>query len=120
MHPEVMILDEPTAALDPKHTRIVQDIIGKLTESGITVLMATHDMDYAYGWADEIVLMHEGKVLRSGPPAEVCSDRQALEQTNLEMPSVLRLYEIMKEKGILPSGDRPPADMRELERRLSE
>ena len=120
MHPEVMILDEPTAALDPKHTRIVQDIIGKLTESGITVLMATHDMDYAYGWADEIVLMHEGKVLRSGPPAEVCSDRQALEQTNLEMPSVLRLYEIMKEKGILPSGDKPPADMRELERRLSE
>lgn len=120
MHPEVMILDEPTAALDPKHTRIVQDIIGKLTESGITVLMATHDMDYAYGWADEIVLMHEGKVLRSGPPAEVCSDRQALEQTNLEMPSVLRLYEIMKEKGLLPSGDRPPADMRELERRLSE
>lgn len=120
MHPEVMILDEPTAALDPKHTRIVQDIIGKLTESGITVLMATHDMDYAYGWADEIVLMHEGKVLRSGPSAEVCSDRQALEKTNLEMPSVLRLYEIMKEKGILPSGDKPPADMRELERRLSE
>ena len=105
MHPEVMILDEPTAALE-----IVQDIIGKLTESGITVLMATHDMDYAYGWADEIVLMHEGKVLRSGPPAEVCSDRQALEQTNLEMPSVLRLYEIMKEKGLLPSRDRPPAD----------
>jgi cobalt/nickel transport system ATP-binding protein len=120
MHPEVMILDEPTAALDPKHTRIVQDIIGKLTESGITVLMATHDMDYAYGWADEIVLMHEGKVLRSGPSAEVCSDRQVLEKTNLEMPSVLRLYEIMKEKGILPSGDKPPADMRELERRLSE
>lgn len=120
MHPEVMILDEPTAALDPKHTRIVQDIISKLTERGITVLMATHDMDYAYGWADEIVLMHEGKVLRIGSPAEVCSDRQALEKTNLEMPSVLRLYEIMKEKGILPSGDKPPVDMRELERRLSE
>ena len=120
MHPDVMILDEPTAALDPKHTRIVQDIISKLTERGITVLMATHDMDYAYGWADEIVLMHEGKVLRSGSPAEVCSDRQALEKTNLEMPSVLRLYEIMKEKGILPSGDKPPVDMRELERRLSE
>lgn len=120
MHPEVMILDEPTAALDPKHTRIVQDIISKLTERGITVLMATHDMDYAYGWADEIVLMHEGKVLRSGSPAEVCSDRQALEKTNLEMPSVLRLYEIMKEKGILSSGDKPPVDMRELERRLSE
>ena len=61
MHPEVMILDEPTAALDPKHTRIVQKIIDRLTERGITVLMATHDMDYAYSWADEIVLMHEGR-----------------------------------------------------------
>ena len=115
MHPEVMILDEPTAALDPKHTRIVQKIIDRLTERGITVLMATHDMDYAYSWADEIVLMHEGKVLRSGTPAEVCSDTEALEKTNLEMPSVLRLYHIMTEKGILPAGDRPPENMKELE-----
>ena len=42
--------------------------------------------------------MHEGKVLRSGTPAEVCSDTEALEKTNLEMPSVLRLYHIMDGK----------------------
>ena len=58
--------------------------------------------------------------MRSGTPAEVCSDTEALEKTNLEMPSVLRLYHIMTEKGILPAGDRPPENMKELERRLSE
>ena len=47
MHPEVMILDEPAAALDLKHTKKVQDIVGHLSEKGITVLMATHDIDYA-------------------------------------------------------------------------
>ena len=42
--------------------------------------MATHDIDYAYAWADEIVLMHEGKVIRQGTPDEVCSDREALKK----------------------------------------
>lgn len=41
-------MDEPAAALDPKHTRMVNEMVDKLTEQGITVLMATHDMDYAY------------------------------------------------------------------------
>lgn len=70
MHPEVMILDEPAAALDPKHTKTVNEFINHLAEDGTTVLIATHDMDYAYAWADEIVLMHEGKVLKQGTPAE--------------------------------------------------
>ena len=78
MHPEVMILDEPAAALDPKHTKKVQQIVDHLTEKGITVLMATHAIDYAYAWADEIILMHEGKVIRQGTPFDVCSDRAAL------------------------------------------
>ena len=88
MHPEVMILDEPAAALDPKHTRKVQEIVDRLSEKGITVLMATHDIDYAYAWADEIVLMHEGKAIRQGTPAQVCTDRQALEEASLELPVV--------------------------------
>ena len=118
MDPEVMILDEPAASLDPKHTKIVRKIVEKLTERGITVLMATHDMDYAFGWADEIVLMHEGRVLKKGMPLEVCADRKVLEKTNLEMPAVLRLYEKMKEKGMVSSQGEVPRTMEELERRL--
>ncbi len=118
MEPEVMILDEPAASLDPKHTKIVREIVEKLTMKGITVLMATHDMDYAFGWADEIVLMYEGRVLKKGTPLEVCADREALDQTNLEVPAVLRLYEKMRQKGMTSQKGDPPRTMEELERRF--
>ena len=111
MHPEVMILDEPAAALDPKHTKKVQEIIDGLTDKGITVLIATHDIDYAYAWADEIVLMQEGKVIRQGAPAEVCADRTALTEAGLEVPAVLRIYERLREKGLLSGEAVPPRNV---------
>lgn len=111
MHPEVMILDEPAAALDPKHTKKVQEIIDGLTDKGITVLMATHDIDYAYAWADEIVLMQEGKVIRQGAPAEVCADWTALTEAGLEVPAVLRIYERLREKGLLSGEAVPPRNV---------
>ena len=114
MHPEVMILDEPAAALDPKHTRKVQQIVDRLTAKGITVLMATHDIDYACSWADEIVLMHEGRVLRQGPPLEVCSDRETLKAASLEVPAVLKMHEKLIEKGLIPGGTVPPTSIDEL------
>ena len=114
MHPEVMILDEPAAALDPKHTRKVQEIVDRLSEKGITVLMATHDIDYAYAWADEIVLMHEGKAIRQGTPAQVCTDRQALEEASLELPVVVKIYERLREKARIPEDTPFPGNMEEL------
>ena len=114
MHPEVMILDEPAAALDPKHTRKVQEIVDRLSEKGITVLMATHDIDYAYAWADEIVLMHEGKVIRQGTPARVCTDRQALEEASLELPVVVKIYERLREKARIPEDTPLPGNVEEL------
>ena len=92
MRPEIIILDEPAAALDPKHTRMVNEMVDKLTEQGITVLMATHDMDYAYAWADEIVLMKDGKCSVSAPEA-VCRETEKLKETNLEEPALLRLFD---------------------------
>lgn len=114
MHPEVMILDEPAAALDPKHTRKVQEIVDRLSEKGITVLMATHDIDYAYAWADEIVLMHEGKVIRQGTPAQVCTDRQAIEEASLELPVVVKIYERLREKARIPEDTPLPGNVEEL------
>ena len=118
MHPEVMILDEPAAALDPAHTRKVHQIVDRLTGKGITVLMATHDIDYAYRWADEIVLMHEGRVLRQGAPEAVCADRAALREAGLEPPSVLRLWECLQDKGMISRTDRHPRSTDELIRML--
>ncbi len=118
MHPEVMILDEPAAALDPAHTRKVHQIVDRLTGKGITVLMATHDIDYAYRWADEIVLMHEGRVLRHGTPEAVCADREALCKAGLEPPSVLRLWECLQDKGMISRAEQAPRSTDELIRML--
>ena len=88
MHPEVMILDEPAAALDMKHTKKVNEMIERLTEKGITVLIATHDIEYACGWADEIVLMHEGKVIRHAETMEICQDEEALKEAGVTLDEI--------------------------------
>ena len=113
MHPQVMILDEPASALDAVHTKKVHELIRRLTEQGITVLMSLHDIDYAWFWADEIVLMDRGRVIRQGTPREVCEDEAALRQAGLERPAVLRIYEKLKDKGVL-SGGQIPGSMDEL------
>ena len=115
MHPEIIILDEPAAALDPKHTRMVNHMVDQLTKQGITVLMATHDMDYAYAWADEIVLMKEGKVLCQGTSEEVCRETGKLAETNLEEPALLRLYDLLKARGVIASDAKTPKTWKELE-----
>lgn len=120
MHPDIIILDEPAAALDPRHTRMVNKIVDQMTESGITVLMATHDVDYAYAWADEAVLFWEGRVLRQGPPDAVFSDEEALAKTNLEAPTVLSLFRSLCTKGILPPGLAPPKTVEALERYIED
>lgn len=121
MHPEVLVLDEPAAALDPKHRKLVRSIVERLSEKeGLTILMATHDVDYAYAWADEIVLMHEGKVLMRGTSDEVCGDEDAMEQANLELPAVMRLYRRLLKAGVLSAKGDPPRTLEDLERRISE
>lgn len=114
MHPEVVILDEPAAALDAKHVEKVNRAVEDMTKEGITVLMATHDMDYAYEWADRMVLMCEGKVLKEGTPREVCADKEALKKTNLTPPAVLTMFEALTKGGRLDGTLIPPASMEEL------
>ncbi len=115
MNPEIIILDEPSAALDPKHTRMVNEIIEKLSDTGITVLISTHDIDYAYSWADEVAVIHEGKVLSYGSPQSVFKDDKLLEKTNLRKPIVLELFDKLCKKGILSNQDDVPQSLKELE-----
>lgn len=115
MHPDIIILDEPAAALDPKHTTMVNHIVDQLTDQGITVMMATHNVDYAYEWADEVILFSEGSVLIQGSPAQVFGNRAALKQTNLEPPAVLELFESLCKKGILKASLPLPRNLSTLE-----
>ena len=120
MHPQIIILDEPAAALDPKHTTMVNHIIDRLTDEGITVLMSTHDVNYALEWADDIFLFKDGKVLMQGTPIEVFSNQSALAETNLEQPAVLQLFHSLCRKGILKSSLPLPRNLSVLEKYIEE
>ena len=73
MRPQVMLLDEITAALDPALVAEVLDVIRELAREGMTLVIATHEMNFARDVADRICFLDEGRILEEGPPAQILS-----------------------------------------------
>ena len=71
MDPEVMLFDEPTSALDPEMVGEVLDVMRELAESGMTMVVVTHEMGFAREVADRVVFMADGKILEEGAPADI-------------------------------------------------
>jgi cobalt/nickel transport system ATP-binding protein len=106
MRPRVLILDEPTAGLDPHGQERLLDVLDGLRAAGTTVVMATHDVDLALRWADDVaVLTPDG--LRTGPAAELLSDRALLESARLRMPWGTAVAELLRAQGLLGGGEGP-------------
>jgi len=74
MQPEVMLFDEPTSALDPELVAEVLEVIRSLANEGSTMIIVTHEMNFAREVADEVVVMADGRILEQGPPGEVLAD----------------------------------------------
>ena len=120
MNPEVIVFDEPAAALDPKHTQILNHLVEKLSAKGITVIISTHDVDHAFAWADEVILFQKGLVLRHGKPEEVFSHEEDLHKTNLTKPAALRLFDNLVEAGVLSADEPIPRNLDMLEMYIRE
>ncbi|MEP7360380.1 MAG: amino acid ABC transporter ATP-binding protein [Chloroflexota bacterium] len=73
MRPSVMLLDEITAALDPELVAEVLDVIRELAREGMTLVIATHEMNFARDVADRVCFLDEGRILEEGPPAQLLS-----------------------------------------------
>ena len=103
MEPKCIVLDEPTAMLDPRGRREVVDTIGRLNkEKGITVVLITHHMDEA-AKADRVVVLHKGKVTADGTPEEVFSQVELLHNIGLAAPESVELcWELNKQGFNLP------------------
>lgn len=74
MDPKVMLFDEPTSALDPELRDEVLRVMRQLVEEGMTMIVVTHEMQFARDMADRVVFFHGGQVLESGPPDEIFSN----------------------------------------------
>ena len=71
MKPEIVVLDEPMAGLDAAMQEELLTVLNRLHSAGMTIIIATHDLDFAYGWADDGIVMEAGRLLTQGAPAEI-------------------------------------------------
>ncbi len=101
MKPEVLILDEPTAGLDPKgRTEILEQISELRRESGITILLVSHSMEDVAEYVDRILVMNKGKLVYDDKPREVFKHYKELEQIGLAAPQVTYIMHELKEIGM--------------------
>ena len=91
LEPSVIVLDEPLAGLDPERSRLVADRVRGIHEDGISVVLSTHDLDFAAEVADRVCVMADGNVIGSGTPQEVFYDDSLLTSANLHPPSPVRV-----------------------------
>lgn len=100
MEPEVLVLDEPMAGLDPAARRDFLELIGRLHRDGLTVVMVSHSMDDLDNCCDRIVVMNEGAVFAEGTPAQVFAHADELKSIGLGVPAAQRMALALAEAGV--------------------
>ena len=88
MQPKIMLFDEPTSALDPEMIKEVLDVMQELAESGMTMIVVTHEMGFAREVADRMMMFDEGIVVEEGPPEQIFEDPQS-DRTKLFLSQIL-------------------------------
>ena len=113
MKPEVLVLDEPTAGLDPKGRLEMMEMFYQLNkEQNMTIVLVTHQMNDVSDYADHVIVIESGNVVKEGSPKEVFSDASWLLEKQLGVPTTLAFIEKLKEKGW--STDKMPLTLDEL------
>jgi energy-coupling factor transport system ATP-binding protein len=99
MDPDVIVLDEPTAGLDPRGRKEIMDMFYQLhKERNLSTILVTHSMEDAAKYADQIVIMHQGKVVKQGTPEQIFSSPAELIKLGLDVPEVVRFQLKLEER----------------------
>jgi cobalt/nickel transport system ATP-binding protein len=108
MRPSVLVLDEPTAGLDPAGEALMMRLLNRLNrQQGITVILATHSVDLLPLFADRIYVLRRGRVLKQGPADEVFCDHEMIDEACLRLPYIATLLHRMKEHDGVPINGLP-------------
>lgn len=100
MRPAILILDEPTAGLDAAATNRLLANIEKLHAAGTTILLITHQMDQVAQYADQVVVMNQGRLVKSAPPQEIFADPAFLAANHLDVPAAAAISHDLRNAGI--------------------
>lgn len=117
MEAQVVLFDEPTAALDPLSADMLEEVLEKLSSEGKTLLISTHDVDFAYRWAERIVVFEKGRIIADDTPLAVFQKEDILKQAHLKKPELLVVYEALNKKNMIQQGSYP-RQAKELEKVL--
>jgi len=101
MEPDVLVLDEPTAGLDPKGRKELMTLFKNLHLKGMTIVLVTHLMDDVANYADFVYVLESGHIIMSGKPKDIFQNVQLLEEKQLGVPKVTKFAQSLSEKGIL-------------------
>ena len=107
MKPEIMVLDEPTAGLDPQGVTNLSKLLKQLNDEGITIIISTHEVDLVPNYADKIFVLVDGLLIAEGTPKEIFSQPEILEKANLKVPIVTDLFQQLEAEGFDMNGDYP-------------
>ena len=99
MEPEVIILDEPTAGLDPMGVGEIMKLLKEMQEEmGITIVIATHDIDLVPLYCDDVYVMDKGQIVLKGAPKEIFREADVLRSVHLRLPRIAHLMEILEKE----------------------
>lgn len=119
MKPEVVIMDEPTSNMDPRGTSEILHLLLRLNkELGLTLILATHDVDMVPLFASKLYILNKGKLVSEGAPAELFSDAELIRSVNLRSPRITHLFEVMKKEDKLPINPRLPLTISEARKEI--
>ncbi len=108
MNPSILILDEPTAGLDPAGETLMMRLLNKLNrEQGITVILATHNVDLLPLFADRIYVLQRGKVLKQGPSDDIFCEHEMISEACLRLPYIATLLHKLKQHDGVPIAGLP-------------
>lgn len=101
MHPKILVLDEPTAGLDPQGREEMMTLFERLhREQGLTIVLVTHQMEDVARYAEQVAVMRQGKLVKSGTPQEIFSDPDWLRANHLAMPRAAQVAQHLSAKGV--------------------
>ncbi len=119
MEPEVIIMDEPTSNLDPRATSEILHLLLELNKTrGLTLLLATHDVDMVPLFATKMYILNKGKLVFQGTPKESFSNGELIRQVNLRSPRLTHLFEVLKAEDKLSVSDQLPLTISEARKEI--
>ena len=100
MEPAILVLDEPTAGLDPLGRKELMNLFKKLHQSGMTIVLVTHLMDDVAEYANQVYVMEKGRLVKGGKPSDVFQDVVFMEEVQLGVPKITAFCKRLADRGV--------------------